>query len=113
MLKLLKEERAMSEISQERLIIEMFGAIKVELREIRDLLEAYDEERLDAALAKRISKRNRIGATASSKLAGTQFAKERAAKAVAARQAKRALRRAEEEAAEAAAETKEVAARGT
>jgi hypothetical protein len=92
------------------LIVEMFGAIKIELREIRDLLEAYDEERLDMAIAKRISKRNKVGAAASSKLAGTQFAKERAAKAVAARQAKRALRRAEEEAAERAAKTKEVAA---
>jgi hypothetical protein len=104
----LKEENeAMSEISQERLIIEMFGAIKIELREIRDLLEAYDEERLDAAIAKRISRRNKVGAAASSKLAGTEFAKERAAKAVAARQKKRAERRAEEEA---AAKTEEVAA---
>jgi len=88
----------------------MFGAIKADLKEIRDLVAAYDEERLDAAIAKRISRRNRIGATASSKLAGTQFAKERAAKAVAARQAKRALRRAEAEAAEAAAKTEEVTA---
>ena len=107
---MLKEEHAMSEISQERLIVEMFGAIKADLKEIRDLVAAYDEERLDAAIAKRISRRNRIGATASSKLAGTQFAKQRAAKAVAARQAKRALRRAEAEAAEAAAKTEEVTA---
>jgi hypothetical protein len=105
---MLKEERAMSE---ERLIIEMFGSIKAELKEIRDLLDAYDEERLDAALAKRISRRNKVGAAASSKLAGTQFAKERAAKAVAARQRKRAqARAAEEAAAKTDAETKEVAA---
>ena len=102
-----KENEAMSE---ERLIVEMFGAIKADLKEIRDLVAAYDEERLDAAIAKRIRERNKVGATASSKLAGTEFAKERAAKAVAARQRKRAERRAEAEAAEAAAKTEEVTA---
>ena len=97
-------------MSEERLIVEMFGAIKADLKEIRDLVAAYDEERLDAAIAKRIRERNKVGATASSKLAGTEFAKERAAKAVAARQRKRAERRAEAEAADRAVKAEEVAA---
>jgi hypothetical protein len=95
-------------MSEEKLIVEMFGAIKAELKEIRGLLDAYDEERLDAAIAKRVSARNKVGAAASSKLAGTAFAKERAAKAVAARQAKRALARAEAETSK--AKTEKVAA---
>jgi hypothetical protein len=100
-------------MSEERLIIEMFGAIKADLKEIRDLVAAYDEERLDAAIAKRISRRNKVGAAASSKLAGTEFARQRAAKAVAARRAKQAERKAAEaEAAKVAAETKEVATAG-